>query len=181
VTAADFISTVDPVSTSGNYHPAGTGGDRSGTTIPIHATGPAVAPRLADGSLPFLDFLRLAPGSHLIDAGVDVGLPYNGVAPDLGWLETAAAVPVLFGDYNDDHVVDAADYSVWRNNLDASVDLPNDETPDLVDAGDYLVWKAHFGETLAGSSGLSGSVVPEPAGFVMLLVAAVAAILARRN
>jgi len=34
-----------------------------------------------------LDFLRLAPGSTLIDAGVDVGLPYESAAPDLGAFE----------------------------------------------------------------------------------------------
>ncbi len=28
--------------TAGSYHPAGSGGDRSGITIPVHATGPAV-------------------------------------------------------------------------------------------------------------------------------------------
>ena len=44
-------------------------------------------PRGTDGSLPVLDFLRLAPGSALIDAGVDVGLPYESVAPDLGAFE----------------------------------------------------------------------------------------------
>lgn len=48
----------------------------------------ASAPRQADGSLPVVDFLRLAPGSDLIDAGVDVGLPYNGAAPDLGAFES---------------------------------------------------------------------------------------------
>ena len=40
----------------------------------------------ADGSLPTLDFLRLRADSNLIDAGVDVGLPYYGSAPDLGAL-----------------------------------------------------------------------------------------------
>jgi len=45
-------------------------------------------PRQADGSLPLLDFLRLAPGSDLIDAGEDVGRPYFGLAPDLGAFET---------------------------------------------------------------------------------------------
>ena len=34
------------------------------------------------------DFLRLAVGSSLIDAGVPVGLPYNDAAPDLGAFET---------------------------------------------------------------------------------------------
>lgn len=33
------------------------------------------------------NFLRLAPGSPAIDAGVDVGLPYTGSAPDLGAYE----------------------------------------------------------------------------------------------
>jgi hypothetical protein len=45
-------------------------------------------PRQSDGSLPELDFLRLAPGSDLIDAGVDVGLPFQGSAPDLGAFES---------------------------------------------------------------------------------------------
>jgi hypothetical protein len=45
-------------------------------------------PRQSDGSLPKLDFLKLAPGSDLINKGVDVGLPYTGSAPDLGAYET---------------------------------------------------------------------------------------------
>jgi hypothetical protein len=36
-------------------------------------------------------FMHLAPGSDLIDAGTDVGLPHEGPAPDLGAFETAAA------------------------------------------------------------------------------------------
>ncbi|MBN1788119.1 MAG: right-handed parallel beta-helix repeat-containing protein, partial [Sedimentisphaerales bacterium] len=43
--------------------------------------------RQSDGSLPDLDFLRLVEGSSLIDAGADVGEPYNGSAPDLGAFE----------------------------------------------------------------------------------------------
>jgi hypothetical protein len=48
----------------------------------------AVASRNADGSLPTNDLFRLARGSSLIDAGVDVGLQYNGLAPDLGAFES---------------------------------------------------------------------------------------------
>ncbi len=44
--------------------------------------------RDTDGSLPYNCFLRLAGGSILIDAGVDVGLPYHGKAPDIGAFET---------------------------------------------------------------------------------------------
>jgi len=45
-------------------------------------------PRKPDGSLPDVDFLHLAPGSDLIDAGADVGLPFLGAAPDLGAFES---------------------------------------------------------------------------------------------
>ena len=44
--------------------------------------------RTSDGSLSTTNLLRLASGSLLIDAGVDVGLSYNGTAPDLGCFET---------------------------------------------------------------------------------------------
>jgi len=43
--------------------------------------------RNADGSLPKLNFLHLKAGSHLINAGTNVGLPYIGTAPDLGAYE----------------------------------------------------------------------------------------------
>jgi len=45
------------------------------------------SPRKADGSLPDVDFMNLVSGSDLIDAGVDVGLSYLGVAPDIGAFE----------------------------------------------------------------------------------------------
>ncbi|MBZ9730106.1 right-handed parallel beta-helix repeat-containing protein [Salegentibacter sp. JZCK2] len=44
-------------------------------------------PRKEDGSLPDVSFFHLTPGSDLIDKGVDVGLPFNGSAPDLGAFE----------------------------------------------------------------------------------------------
>jgi len=49
-----------------------------------------LAPRKADGSLPDFPFFQLAEGSKLIDAGTDVGLPFNGDAPDLGVYEYQA-------------------------------------------------------------------------------------------
>jgi len=44
-------------------------------------------PRKADGSLPDVTFLKLKEGSDLIDAGVNLGLPYSGTAPDIGYAE----------------------------------------------------------------------------------------------
>jgi len=54
----------------------------------VGSSGPMGA-RLYDGSLPDLNgFLELASGSDCIDAGADVGLTYNGSAPDLGAVES---------------------------------------------------------------------------------------------
>ncbi len=45
------------------------------------------APRQADGSLPNTNFLKLAHSSKLINAGTDIGFPFNEKAPDLGCFE----------------------------------------------------------------------------------------------
>jgi hypothetical protein len=49
-----------------------------------------MGPRQVDGSLPKLDFMRLAAGSKMIDKGVNVGLPFAGASPDLGAYEYGA-------------------------------------------------------------------------------------------
>ncbi len=64
----------------------------------------AYGPRKADGSLPDITYMNLAQGSQLIDAGTNVGIPFNGSAPDLGAFESnypnnvhdEAVVPVAF-------------------------------------------------------------------------------------
>jgi hypothetical protein len=93
--AGDFVSLVDPVTANGLYHPIT---DRMGTTGPSYGSGAALGPRQTDGSLPDLNgFLRLAVGSHLIDAGVNVGLPYIGSAADLGAFEFVPAGNAYWG------------------------------------------------------------------------------------
>ena len=49
--------------------------------------GELVLPRRPNGDLPAIGFLRPAPGSVLIDKGVEVGFPFRGAAPDLGAFE----------------------------------------------------------------------------------------------
>ena len=70
------------------------------------------------------------------------------------------------GDYNNDGTVDAADYTVWRDNLGSTVTLPNDITPGTVDAGDYTEWENNFGATASTSA-----AVPEPASLSLLALA----------
>jgi autotransporter-associated beta strand protein len=82
--------------------------------------------------------------------------------------------PPLYGDYNHDHVVDAADYTVWRDHLDSSATLPNDQTPGDVTLADYDVWNENFGNisgAASGPDGVSSDVVPESDALVLMLLA----------
>ena len=54
----------------------------------------ALAPRNADYSLPKTGFLKLQASSQFVDKGVDVGLAYNGKAPDLGAFETTGSAMI---------------------------------------------------------------------------------------
>ena len=74
--ASDFLSITDPTV--------------SGTGQAIETSSPALGPRQADGSLPNVDFMKLAAGSQMIDKGTNVQLPFVGAAPDLGAYEYGA-------------------------------------------------------------------------------------------
>lgn len=87
--------------------------------------------------------------------------------------------PGVLGDYNNDDVVDAADYPVWRDANGTSATLPHDATPGTVDASDYDVWTAHFGQT--AGSGSAQSAVPEPASIVLLVISLMGLWIGRRG
>lgn len=63
------------------------GNEAGGSDFLSLDTSLAIADRNTNGFLKENDFLRLKSGSTLIDAGVDVGLVFNGAAPDLGAFE----------------------------------------------------------------------------------------------
>jgi hypothetical protein len=100
------------------------------------------------------------------------------LAPGLAWtispgdvvLYLAVVAAPLAGDYNDDGIVDAADYTVWRDNLGRELSLSN-ETASLgvVDDEDYDAWKANFGATGSTSGQASLAAVPEPSSIWMVL------------
>jgi hypothetical protein len=94
-----------------------------------------------------------------------------------GFAEATAFVVVptlLFGDFNADGVVDAADYVVWRNASPTDT-LPNDDTPGVVDASDYNDWRSNFGKSEpASSAALGTNAAPEPASVLLLFIAILA-------
>ncbi len=82
-------------------------------------------------------------------------------------LTAQASAPLLAGDYNDDGVVNASDYAVWRDNLGLDVVLPGDTTPGNVSGADYNVWVSAFGATSATT--VIAAAAPEPTALVLLL------------
>jgi hypothetical protein len=89
----------------------------------------------------------------------------------------------LLGDYNQNGLVDAADYTLWRDTLGQSV--PNGTGADgngdgVVNQADYDVWKAHFGTS--GAIAVSAPApVPEPNGVALFLTAELILFLRSKN
>jgi autotransporter-associated beta strand protein len=83
------------------------------------------------------------------------------------------AVAGMPGDFNEDGIVNAADYVVWRNNLDGGAALPNDNglgTP--ISTAHYDLWKMNYGAGLGSGAAVSGSAqVPEPSSVALLAAA----------
>jgi hypothetical protein len=70
--------------------------------------------------------------------------------------------PGIAGDYNNNGVVDAADYVAWRHRLNQAVTIPNDITPGTVIAQDYQEWRDRFGKTNSQFGSGAGTNIPEP-------------------
>jgi hypothetical protein len=85
--------------------------------------------------------------------------------------------PFVAGDFNDDGLVNLADYTVWRDNLGASDESAlngNGNMTNGVDVDDYELWKTNFGPAGSDSLAVSNAAVPEPGTLTLLglLVAA---------
>jgi hypothetical protein len=114
----------------------------------------------------------------------------NSISIDNVLIEFLDTVPELLGDYNENDVVDAADYTVWRDAVTAGLDtLPHRDPSkvngtDLVGDDDFTFWRDHFGETLGIGSGsgslVAATAVPEPSSLVLALFAAMVASMVRR-
>jgi autotransporter-associated beta strand protein len=83
----------------------------------------------------------------------------------------AVGVP---GDYSGNGMVDAADYTIWRDRLGQSYQLPNEvagTTPGQVTVDDYNAWKSRFGNTSGSGSFAGGANVPEPSTILSVVIA----------
>ena len=90
---------------------------------------------------------------------------------------------VLGGDYNNDQVVDSADYVTWRKMVGTSgLNLIADGNGDtVVDSADYDLWRAAFGNTATSGSGVENApAVPEHATLSLLFVSLILSIVGFR-
>jgi hypothetical protein len=89
----------------------------------------------------------------------------------------------LPGDYNGDGIVDAADFTVWRDQLGQAIALTNESlTPGMVTIEDYDEWKSHFGLTAGtGSGSFANTAVPEPATGLLVWAVVIFTMLVRRR
>jgi hypothetical protein len=73
---------------------------------------------------------------------------------------TGDSAPTLVGDYNENNIVDTADYVVWRDNVGAG-SIPNRDPDNVGSVGpmDYAAWANGFGNELDTGT---GAAVPEP-------------------
>ncbi len=84
-----------------------------------------------------------------------------------GFLQVSSADVALPGDYNDDGFVDAADYTMWRDNLGASAGtLANDVDGGVIGTLQYTTWVTNYGSQLASPS--STVSIPEPTGILLI-------------
>jgi hypothetical protein len=101
------------------------------------------------------------------------GIIYGEALDAAGNIHAVQWTPVVAGDYNRNGIVDAADYTIWRDSLGSiGTGLVADGTgpagvPDgVVDQLDYDFWKANFGQ-MAGNGSSANAAVPESASILL--------------
>lgn len=85
------------------------------------------------------------------------------------------------GDFNNNGKVDAADYTIWRNNLGQPEGnlLNGNGNGGTIDQTDYALWKTNFGS--GGSGALASAAVPEPSSILMVMLCVAGVVGLRRR
>jgi enterochelin esterase-like enzyme len=129
-----------------------------------------------------LQSLGIDPHFQVLPGVEHVGGAYLSEGSGVRFLsEHFASVFRREGDYDRDGDVGTSDYGAWKAAFGSMSQLAADGNEDgVVDAADYVVWRHAISDN-AGSSSLADRTVPEPATFVLLMMAAAGACARRRG
>ena len=178
---------------AGNYAPVGF--RKAQGQLQFISSNPALFSLLGtnfggDGEVTFgLPDLR---GRLSVHAGFGFGVPSRSLGEKFGSESSSLtfaqlgthshAFDILQGDYNNDGIVNVADYAVWLANLGAPAGtLPNDLYGTVVGQVQYDTWKTNFGFTMATLTGSDGAEVPEPSCLLLLVLCSFTMLSFRRS
>jgi hypothetical protein len=152
----------------------------------ITADKAAINAIVTGGGFTALDDFAAGPAGTLNGTFATTDFSLASLAPGLSWNVSYASNKVVLsitgtatgvpGDYNGNNVVDAADYTEWRDNLGGPANsLPNRDPGNsgVINQADYTFWKNNFGNPGSGGGSLSASAVPEPTTTVWLVISAI--------
>jgi hypothetical protein len=131
--------------------------------------------------------INLAAGNYMIEYGffergggaegevsVRIGLPFRllgfdaAVAIGQSFDVIGGAAPAVNGDFNNNGVVDAADYVLWRNG--GPLQNEGGVTPGSATTEDFQTWRANFGKTSGAGSAVAAGV-PEATTLIYATIA----------
>ncbi|MEN1679659.1 MAG: hypothetical protein AAGJ46_08700 [Planctomycetota bacterium] len=150
-----------------NYFTLGGPADKVWRDGDFGSIDPRYAKDAADANLVDQTDLQLLADAWVLDEGQApitaaeaTGQGYSGQFLD-DLLAAFAITLASQGDFNGDGVVDAADYTVWRDNLGQTGDnlLADADRNQVVDTDDFAIWRSAFGAALFSSA---TAAVPEP-------------------
>jgi hypothetical protein len=130
------------------------------------------------------DIENIDGSSHWANAEDFEPTPFENPPNPLQRIELASIQVIgnqpLPGDFNDDYNVNAADYTVWRNNFGAAEGdlLHGNGNGGTIDEADYALWKSHFGDA---RQGLTAITAPEPASLILLCMICPAVLIRERR
>lgn len=104
-------------------------------------------------------------------AGQETGGVDRGVVDNIELSAVLEEVTTLFGDFNADGVVDAADFAAFRDNIEGDDAAINNAgvTDGVVDGADFDLFEANFSVAAEVGTLASASAVPEPSSILALL------------
>lgn len=104
---------------------------------------------------------------------------------DIGWTLVEPQIPTLAGDYNNDGIVDVADFTVFRDSFGSSSQLDADGSGNgVIDIQDYNLWASAYSNSDSSTASIgfnAGQAVPEPHSSLLAMMMLASISLATRS